>query len=399
MGIGDFRDYQEGLWHVLINSASIHLSMSQRPDYQNNELQRGFEHSDDEISLLDLAITIAKHKKLIIGLPLIVALVTAGVLFFMPRTYTATARILPQKLSADIVMSLLQSQPMADSLISRFNLVDYYEVGGMSAARKILAGATNISNKEIGLGVSIKVDDADPELSADLANGYVAELTPLIRHFVLTRSSERRMLLERQLPDAEQALQDAKRALLETEDVSKANQKIEAKVIALLDKAAELKARIAMKELEILAIGGFDPSKNPSFAHDQQQMQSLWDELVNIETYLPAAMRLPGPQNSYLRRVAAFKYAEARLESLLKQIEFYKVEESKEFPSLQIVNQADVPERASKPQRALIVILATFAAGFVALLSAFILQALRNAAEDKELQPKLQQLKESMRWR
>jgi len=39
---------------------------------------------DDEISLLDLAITLAKHKKLIIGLPLAVAIVTAVVTLFMP---------------------------------------------------------------------------------------------------------------------------------------------------------------------------------------------------------------------------------------------------------------------------------------------------------------------------
>ena len=50
---------------------------------------------DDEISLLDLAITLAKHKKLILGLPIAVAVIVAAVTLFMPATYTATTKLLP----------------------------------------------------------------------------------------------------------------------------------------------------------------------------------------------------------------------------------------------------------------------------------------------------------------
>ncbi len=50
---------------------------------------------EDEINLLDLAVTLAKHKKLILGAPLVVAVVTAVLTSFSPDIYTADTLILP----------------------------------------------------------------------------------------------------------------------------------------------------------------------------------------------------------------------------------------------------------------------------------------------------------------
>ncbi|MDT9547443.1 MAG: Wzz/FepE/Etk N-terminal domain-containing protein [Chlorobium phaeovibrioides] len=94
---------------------------------------------DDEISLLDLAITLAKHKKLIIGLPLAVAIVTAVVTLFMPVSYTATTRLLPRNISEGMIASFVKSQPMADSLISRFELKEAYRAKSIISASSLSA--------------------------------------------------------------------------------------------------------------------------------------------------------------------------------------------------------------------------------------------------------------------
>lgn len=374
---------------------NMHPLMPNQPDLQDQHYPRAYDRYDDEISLLDLAITIAKHKKLIIGLPLLVGVVSAVALLFMPRSYTATARILPRKLSSEVAISLLQSQPMADSLISRFRLVEYYESSSISAARKSLAGASSISSDRKNPIIAIEVDAGDPARAAELANAYADNLGRLAREMTLTRASEQRMLLERQLPDAEEGLRNAERALQES---GGAAQVPDARTDALLDAASDIKARIAMKELEIVAIGSLDPAKNPNFVLPQQQLQTLWDELGHVESTFPAAMRLPAVESAYLRRLAAYKYAEARLELLQKQIELARVEEAREAPSVEMLDRAYPPEHASKPQRTKVVLIAILAAGFLAVLWAFIAEALGNAAQDSEQQPKLRQLKESLRW-
>jgi tyrosine-protein kinase Etk/Wzc len=50
---------------------------------------------DEEISLLDLLIVLAKHKKLVLGLPLGAAIAAAIVTLLMPNIYTGTTKILP----------------------------------------------------------------------------------------------------------------------------------------------------------------------------------------------------------------------------------------------------------------------------------------------------------------
>ncbi len=52
--------------------------------------------SDDEISLLDILIVLAKHKKLILGIPFLAGLIALGITFLMPNIYTATTKILPR---------------------------------------------------------------------------------------------------------------------------------------------------------------------------------------------------------------------------------------------------------------------------------------------------------------
>src|SRR5712691_364606 len=63
--------------------------------------------ADDEVSLLDLLIVLAKHKRLVIGFPVIGAI--AGLVFslLLPNVYTATTRILPPQQSASAASAIL----------------------------------------------------------------------------------------------------------------------------------------------------------------------------------------------------------------------------------------------------------------------------------------------------
>src|SRR5947199_10741960 len=55
---------------------------------------------EDQISLLDSLIVLAKHKRLLIGLPIIAAIVAAIISLTLPNIYTATTGILPPQQNA-----------------------------------------------------------------------------------------------------------------------------------------------------------------------------------------------------------------------------------------------------------------------------------------------------------
>src|SRR5687768_14331571 len=148
---------------------------------------------ENEVSLLDLAIVLAKHKKMIIGLPMVVALVAIGVALSRPDIYTGTTRILPPQPTKsaaqlenltglatgvppvrnvnDLYIGMLKSRTVADILIQKFDLNKLYGQQYQSYTRKALEGRTQINSGKDGI-ITIEVDDADPKRAATLANAY-----------------------------------------------------------------------------------------------------------------------------------------------------------------------------------------------------------------------------------
>ena len=62
---------------------------------------------DDEINLLDLLIVLAKHKKLIFGLPIVVAVMAAIYSLQMPIIFTASTKVLPPQQSQSNTAAML----------------------------------------------------------------------------------------------------------------------------------------------------------------------------------------------------------------------------------------------------------------------------------------------------
>ena len=60
-----------------------------------------------------------------------------------------------------------------------------------------------------------------------------------------------------------------------------------------------------------------------------------------------------------------------------------------EQPVFQILNYAEVPEQKSGPSRGKIMIIASFAAFFIAIFIAFLLNAIKNIKNDPEAMKKL----------
>src|SRR5437867_529531 len=107
--------------------------------------------ADDEVSLLDLLIVLAKHKRVVLGFPIIAAIAAVIISFLLPNVYTGSTRMLPPQQSAaaatallnqlggvfgglggvaggtigirnpsDLYVGMLKSRTVADNIIARF---------------------------------------------------------------------------------------------------------------------------------------------------------------------------------------------------------------------------------------------------------------------------------------
>lgn len=376
---------------------------------------------DDEISLIDLAITLAKHKKLIIGAPLIVAIVVAIYSFFIPPTYTADVQMLPpqQQSSASAMLSplgalggmagaagiknpndtyvaMLKSRTIQDSMIKRFKLQAVYKTKTPEKTRGALNGATKVTVGKEGI-IGISVDDESPQRAAILANGYVDALQQMTQIFAVTEASHRRLFYEKQLLQAKQNLGDAEIALKQLQEKTGIIH-LDSQAQLGIGTAANIKGQIAMKEVELGAMRTFATGNNPDLVRTQQTISGLQAQLTKIETGTVSSSKVPETGLEYIRKTRDFKYAETIYEMLAKQFEMAKIDEAKESSVIQVLDKAMPPEQKSKPKRSMMVLIAALATGFLTILYAFIKEALQNAKKDTETEVQLTTLKKTLRW-
>ncbi len=383
---------------------------------------------DKEINLFDLLIVLAKQKKLVLGLPLVVAVLAAGISFVLPVSYTATAVIVPPQQSAsssaamlsqlsgglaglasiagirtpaELYIGMLRSRTVADNLIQRFDLMRVYETEYPSNARKALETKTAITHVQGGL-ITIEVDDQDPKRAAAMANAYVDELLKLSQTMAVTEASQRRLFYERQLGQAKDNLARAEEAAKRGIEKGGLAQ-VEGQGRAIVEATARLRGQITAKEVQIGAMRTFATDRNPDLQLALQELESMKRELARIEGASQAKSGV-APEGSpsgissvdMLRNV---KYFEAIYEFLSKQYELSKIDEARDAPVVQVMDKAIVPDRKSKPKRALIVILSTFGAFLLGILVAFAREVIVRAKADPQQANRLLDLKRYLAWK
>ena len=374
---------------------------------------------DDEISLLDLLQVIVDNLRLLVLGPLSVGILALGLSFLVKPTFTAETSFLPpqqqQGMAASMLASLgalgglagaatglknpadqyvafLKSNSIEDALIERFKLTERYEAKFKSEARKTLESKVKIASGKDGL-ITVKVDDTDPQMAADMANAHVQELTKLMGRLAVTEAQQRRQFFEKQLQQTKDKLTQADIALKETGisgDVLKANPQ------SAVAAVAALQAQVTVQEVKLGAMRGYLAESAPDFKQALTELATLRAQLAKQSQDSSGASKgQGGAQGDYVTKYRDYKYQETLFELFAKQFEMAKIDESREGANIQVLDAAQPPELKSKPQKALIAIIATLATGFALLLFVFIRQALRNAGQDSESAQKIQALQAS----
>jgi len=414
------------------SSESQSIAMPEQADVENSQ-NTSSTTDEDEISLLDLLIVLAKHKRIVLGVPFVTGIVAAIVSLLMPNIYTGTTRILPPQQSAsaasallnqlggalgglagvaggglgvrnpnDLYVGMLKSRTVADNLISRFDLAKVYDEDRLSDTRKRLEKETTIAAGRDGI-ISIDVDDKDPKRAAELANAYVEELMKLTKVLAVTEASQRRLFFERQLVQAKDNLTAAE--VTARQGLQKGGlAQVDAQGRSMIALTARLRAEISAKEVQLGAMRTFAAEGNPELQRTQQELEALRRELSRVEgsSSVAAIGRGDASGNRGLDNFGLLrdvKYYEFLYELLAKQYELAKIDEAKDATIVQVMDRAIEPDRKSKPRVALILLLSTLLALFVSLLWVFILEAAAGAKTDPEQTLRLDTLRSNLRWK
>jgi tyrosine-protein kinase Etk/Wzc len=371
---------------------------------------------EDEISLLDLLLVVVENLRLLVLGPLAVGLAALGISFMIPPTYTAKTQFLPPqqqqssasalvqalgvgaigglsaglgiKNPADQYIAFLKSQSIQDAMVDRFDLLKRYETKFRVDARKELLENTKITSGKDGI-IALELDDKDPKVAADMANAYVEELRRMMNRLALTEAQLRRSFFEKKLKEAKENLSVAEELLRGTGVSSGV---LKTSPGSAVEVVARLKAGVTVQEIKVASMRGYLADTSPEFVQAMKELSVLKAQLTNAEKSDTAS-----GDGLYVSRYREFKYQETLYELFAKQYELARVDESREGAAVQVVDNAQPPEKKSNPKKALIATISTLASGFLFLLLVFLRKAYENAANNKENAEKISRIKFSYR--
>ena len=244
---------------------------------------------EDEVNLLDYVGVVWRHGWLIVGLCVVAVVTTFGVTVTTPKVYESTATLLAPKegggsgllsgLAAsgllqvpglsvpslspnrDMIMSVLKSRTVAQAVVERFRLQERSRARYLEDAVKGLQGMTNVSVSKEGV-ISVKVEDTDPGLAAQMANFYVEQLDRLVSQFGTGEAGRQRGFITEQLARAKGHLETAEETLRRFQERNRAIV-LQEQTRGAVESAARLKGEIMASEVQLQVMRNFATEANP----------------------------------------------------------------------------------------------------------------------------------------
>ncbi len=352
--------------------------------------------------------TLVEWRKFIIVATFVTAGLVAGISLVLPQWYTARASMFPpdqgggMPMYSELIQSLqmpllgqlgtgarpetiyidmMKSRRVAESLIDEFDLFEVYEVSLVEEAMAELHSNTSYTLLENGL-IIVRFEDKDPRRAAEIANRYIGLLDEFNRQLNVSRATKTREFIEGQLVEREATLAEAELALKEFQDENQALE-LDEQLRSALAIVTDLTAEAITLETELKILETYTSPDSEEYLETKReyeqvllQLQKLKvnrdedDEEVDIlRAFLPTLEDIPALALQMLRLRRNVEIETTVYTMLVTEYEKSRIEEARDTPTVQIMDEASAPNFRSRPRRKALVVV-----GFLAGLgwSAFL---------------------------
>ena len=374
------------------------------------------EPQEEELSLLDIFMTLWRRKWLIIFLSFIFGCFGIYRAFTSPFIYRAECRITPPSSGrsggflaqlgglADIMgfsatastgqmmIGILQGNSVVDTIIDRFNLMERYKQEIRLQARSAtLRNLEATEDAKSGI-ISIAFLDRSPDIAADIANAFVDELQNKLRELSVRDAQQKRNFFESQLLQAQQELNTAENDLINYQR-SRGLVSFNAQASAILASINSLRNRIASKNVEISTLSSYARRDNPRLRLAQSELEAMTKELRKLEEeqqktdsygrnvsadLLSSIGQMPEMSIEHQKLVRALQFANTKYDTMLRQYENARLSEANDISTVQIIDPAMPPDYKYLPRRARIIILSGMAGFALGVFWAFLADHVKN---------------------
>lgn len=286
--------------------------------------------------------------------------------------------------NSQLFMEILKSRSAALYVVRKHNLVKFYKSKNEIEAAKKLTDNLNIDlNKEGIIKLSVNTStsifpfftsegDSIKKFAAELSNSFVEALDIINRAKLSSKAKRARIYIEAQLNQTKALLDSAENALMLFQKMNK-TVSLPEQVKAAIESAANLKADIIKTEIELGLL-------QPNLKEDSKTLLTLRSKLQELrnqynkmemgnQDYLVAFKDVPE-----IGRELAKLVREVKIQNevyLLLQQQYFKerIQENRDLPTVEVLDEAIPPLKASSPR----LILSTILGGiFTFLIMSFI---------------------------
>ena len=377
----------------------------------------------EEIDLVDYTKILWEQRKIILINVVTVTLLSLVISLIMPKTYTSSTVLMPpsSESGSDIfgalnylpfggllpktkdetssMIAILKSRTLLESVIRRFDLIKFYNTINMEYALESLVSDLEIEvEKEGTIRISVDVDtdwfhpESDEKkaqtLSAEMAKYIVTQLDIINKSLQIEQASFHRIFIEERYAETINALSNA-------EDSLKAFQEeynmiaLPEQTLAAIESASSIKGQIVANEVKLGVLKATLNSSHPDIENIKKEnieLNKIMDELehgldpenISKRNIFPAFVDVPDLGVRLIRLQREVEMQNTLFIFLTQQYEEAKIEESKDTPTIQILDDASIPERKSSPRRMLIVVISFSISLIITILYIFYNEDMKN---------------------
>jgi tyrosine-protein kinase Etk/Wzc len=386
-----------------------------------------------QVGIFDYLTILVSYRRFILLNLVGVCLIVAFLSFLLPSWYRAETTLLPPQeepafglgmassilgaasgfgssfslpfmaTPSDVYAAVLKSRVVGEAVIKEEKLMQVFDTQSMEEAQKTLFSNVSVRVTEEGL-ISLAYEDKDRNRAASVANRFVEEMDRINREKSTSQAKNARIFIEERLVQTERDLTRAEEELRRFQEENKTIL-LDDQMKAAVEKAAELKAQMVSAEVKMNVLSRTLSPSHPqvrslrseiSEIRNQLEILELGNENDNSEgkTILDVPFaQVPSLSLKLARLMREVKIQESVFELLTQQYEQYRIQETKDTPTVQVLDRAVPPEKRVRPRRAVLVIISGILSLFTTTVFIFGLEYFKRARQkDPETVARLESL-------
>ena len=378
--------------------------------------------SNNESSFIDFIYIVNKWRKFIIVNFLIISVLVAVISLVIPKTFSAESIILPVSESssflapagfegfgagllglggseeANRLMAIIGSRNVLKKVTLKYDLQNVFEVETLEDAIEILRDLSDMTFEDDGtitVVASAKTpflateDDEEiaRNLAANITNSFVEELDITNKKLKTSQGRFTRLFIEERLAEATTSLHATEDSINSFQSqfgtVSLPDQ-----IKAAIESAAEIEKLVILQEVKLAVqenMFGKDYPDNILTVLELQMLRNKFDEMM-FENHADSSGRrislfpvfetMPDLSIRYLQLEMELKIRASLHSFLMQQLEEAKIQETRDTPTIHIIDKAVPPIKRSRPVRFLLVLSSGVVTIILSLIFIFVYESL-----------------------